>query len=81
MTVIGHHVKSIKVSRGALSQAGQTAQASPHLASRLSYGGATILGGETVIGSNVTIGGNVFITHSVNHSTKVMMKEPDLEFD
>ncbi|NLL66025.1 MAG: serine acetyltransferase [Clostridiaceae bacterium] len=86
-TVIGHHVKIYQgVTLGALStRAGQKLRHKkrhPTLGDHVTvYGGATILGGETVIGSNVTIGGNVFITHSVNHSTKVMMKEPDLEFD
>ncbi|HHX36348.1 MAG TPA: serine acetyltransferase [Clostridiaceae bacterium] len=86
-TVIGHHTKIYQgVTLGALStRAGQKLRhikRHPTLGNHVTvYGGATILGGETVIGNNVTIGGNVFITKSINHSTKVMMKGPNLEFN
>lgn len=42
------------------------------------YSGATILGGETVIGERSVIGGNVWLTDSVPHDTKVIMKKPEL---
>jgi len=42
------------------------------------YSGATILGGETVIGARSVIGGNVWLTSSVPHDTRVVMKKPEL---
>jgi serine O-acetyltransferase len=44
------------------------------------YSGATILGGDTVIGARSTVGGNVWITESVPPDTRVIMKEPKLNF-
>ncbi|MGI6546682.1 MAG: serine O-acetyltransferase [Fastidiosipilaceae bacterium] len=85
-TVIGRHAKIYQgVTLGALSTgAGQklrSVKRHPTLGDRVTvYGGATILGGDTFIGSNVVIGGNVFITRSVEHSTKVIMNNPELTF-
>jgi serine O-acetyltransferase len=44
------------------------------------YSGASILGGETVIGKGVVIGSNVFVTQSVPPSTRVTVKNPELQY-
>jgi serine O-acetyltransferase len=44
------------------------------------YAGATILGGDTVIGQRSVIGGNVWLTESVPPDTKVLLKNPELDF-
>ncbi len=42
------------------------------------YSNTTILGGDTVIGTGSTIGGNIWLTESVETSTKVLLKKPEL---
>lgn len=44
------------------------------------YSGATILGGETLIGARSIIGGNVWLTDSVPPDTKVILKNPELNY-
>ncbi len=85
-TVIGGHAQIYQgVTLGALSTRGgqrlRNVKRHPTLGNHVTvYGGATILGGATVIGDDVVIGGNVFITSSVPAGTKVMMKDPKLDF-
>ena len=44
------------------------------------YSGASILGGDTIIGKGVVISSNVFITRSVPPSTRVTVKNPELQY-
>lgn len=44
------------------------------------YSGATILGGETVIGKYSIIGSSAFIISSIPEKTKVIVKNPQLQF-
>lgn len=85
-TVIGSGVKIYQgVTLGALStRGGQTLRSKkrhPTLKDNVTvYSGASILGGETVIGEGVVIGSNAFITSSVPDGTRVIIKNPELQF-
>lgn len=85
-TEIGSGVKIYQgVTLGALStRGGQTLRSRkrhPTLKDNVTvYSGASILGGETVIGEGVVIGSNAFITSSVPDGTRVIIKNPELQF-
>ncbi|MDR0233348.1 MAG: serine acetyltransferase [Zoogloeaceae bacterium] len=85
-TVIGDHVKLYQgVSLGALSTSGgqnlKGVRRHPTISDHVTvYSGASILGGDTVIGEGVTIGGNAFVVKSVPENTRVIVKNPELQF-
>ncbi|MCC8049935.1 MAG: serine acetyltransferase [Clostridiales bacterium] len=85
-TVIGDRVKIYQgVTLGALSTRGgqslRNKKRHPTLEDDVTvYSGASILGGETVIGAGAIIGSNAFITSSVPPSTRVSIKNPELQF-
>lgn len=85
-SVIGSHVKIYQgVTIGALSTRGgqklSGKKRHPTIGDNVTiYAGASILGGDTVIGSNSIIGGNTFITSSVPESTRVSIKNPEMEY-
>ena len=84
--LIGEHVKIYQgVTLGALSTRGGQKLAGkkrhPTIEDNVTiYAGASILGGDTVIGENSIIGGNTFITSSVPPSTRVSIRNPEMEF-
>ena len=44
------------------------------------YSNASILGGETVVGEGAIVSGGAFVTSSVPAYTKVIVKNPELQF-
>ncbi|MBR0381743.1 MAG: serine acetyltransferase [Eubacterium sp.] len=85
-TEIGNHVKLYQgVTLGALStRAGQQLRGKkrhPTIRDNVTvYSGASILGGETVIGEGAIVSGGAFVTKSVPAYTKVVVKNPELQF-
>ncbi len=85
-TIIGKNVRLYQgVTLGALSLP-RDAGESMHKKKRhptieddvIIYSNTTILGGDTVIGKGSVIGGNIWLTESVETSTKVLLKKPEL---
>ena len=85
-TEIGNHVKLYQgVTLGALStRAGQQLRGKkrhPTIGDNVTvYSGASILGGETVIGEGAIVSGGAFVTKSVPAYTKVVVKNPELQY-
>lgn len=85
-TVIGDHVKVYQgVTLGALSTSGgqklRNKKRHPTIEDNVTiYAGASILGGDTVIGKDSVIGSNVFITASIEPSTRVTIKNQQLQY-
>ncbi|MCR5511090.1 MAG: serine O-acetyltransferase [Lachnospiraceae bacterium] len=85
-SVIGRNVKIYQgVTIGALSTRGgqklSGKKRHPTIKDNVTiYAGASILGGETEIGENSIIGGNTFITSSVPANTRVIIKNPEMEY-
>lgn len=85
-TIIGEHVKIYQgVTLGGLSTSGgqslKGTKRHPNIEDYVTiYSGASILGGDTTIGKGAVIGGNAFVTKSVAANTKVIVKNPELEF-
>ena len=85
-TEIGNNVKLYQgVTLGALStRSGQKLKGKkrhPTIRDNVTvYSGASILGGETEIGEGVIVAGGAFVTKSVPAHTKVIVKNPELQF-
>ena len=85
-TEIGNKVKLYQgVTLGALStRSGQKLKGKkrhPTIRDNVTvYSGASILGGETEIGEGVIVAGGAFVTKSVPAHTKVIVKNPELQF-
>ena len=85
-TWIGDHVKLYQgVTLGALStRKGQELRGKkrhPTIEDRVTvYSNASILGGETVVGEGAIVSGGAFVTSSVPAYTKVIVKNPELQF-
>ena len=85
-TEIGSHVKLYQgVTLGALStKKGQQLRGKkrhPTIEDNVTvYSNASILGGETVVGEGAIVSGGAFVTSSVPPHTKVIVKNPELQF-
>ena len=85
-TIIGEHVKIYQgVTLGGLSTNGgqqlKGTKRHPNIEDDVTiYSGASILGGNTTIGKGAVIGGNAFVTKSVPPHTKVIAKNPELNY-
>ena len=85
-TEIGKHVKIYQgVTLGALStRAGQGLRGvkrHPTIEDNVTiYSNASVLGGETVVGEGAIVSGGAFVTSSVPPHTKVIVKNPELQF-
>ena len=85
-TIIGEHVKIYQgVTLGGLSTRGGQAlkgtKRHPNIEDYVTiYSGASILGGDTTVGKGTVVGGNAFITESVSENTKVVVKNPKLDY-
>ena len=85
-TEIGDHVKLYQgVTLGALStRKGQELRGKkrhPTIEDHVTvYSNASILGGETVVGKGAIVSGGAFVTSSVPAYTKVIVKNPELQF-
>lgn len=85
-TQIGNYVKIYQgVTLGALStRSGQKLAGKkrhPTICDHVTiYSGASILGGETEVGEGVIVAGGAFVTKSVPAHTKVIVKNPELQF-